>query len=262
MKKFYFIMFSLISMFFLVACQNNTKDTNVAKDSIGNKVESEKSTKKEEITKSSESNIIEYEGANIDELGDNVEKEVDNFIKGLNEEYKNLESNITNYDEYLKNVDKVEGYYLTTYEETTKMCISIREYALHYAEAILSTNKSNDDKYDELDEIYDELYEDACDAVYDEVYDGILEDIYDLFYDGVLEEKSEDIEYEDWYDARSDEYDWWSDARSDVYDEWSDCRSDVYGFWSDMRSAVFKDDIEKAYKEIDEFREDIEKLKK
>ncbi|MBQ4067926.1 MAG: hypothetical protein IJC76_01615 [Lachnospiraceae bacterium] len=261
MKKVYIFTLSLIAIVSLVGCQNNTKDTIVTKEIMSNETEDDKSVE-EKTTKSFEGNELEVGVANRDELRDSVEKQVDNYIQSLNKEYKDLESNITNYDEYTQNTNKIEEYYLTTYYETSKMCINIREYAVCYAETILSSDTSNDDKYDELEEIYDDLYEDACEAIYDEVYDGILDEIYDLFYDGVLEEKSEDIDYKDWFDARSDEYDWWSDARSDVYDEWSDCRKDVYRFWTDMRSDVFKDDIEKAYEEIEEFKADIEKLKK
>ena len=141
------------------------------------------------------------------------------------------------------------------------MIIRLCDYALNYAQIILSSDMDTDDMYDELDIIYDSIYDGAGDDIYDEIYDGILDDMYDAFYDGVLDEAYDTVEYKDWADARSNEYDLWSDARSDVYDTNSDMRSEVYGFASDVRSEVYSDDIVKAYKEINDFAEDIAKMK-
>ena len=127
----------------------------------------------------------------------------------------------------------------------------MREYSINYAEAIMASDKSNDDKYKDFEKLYDCIYDDAGNDIYDEIYDGILDDIYDDFYDGILD---------DAYDNGAP-YDEWSDARSDVYDEWSDFRSDVYDFWSDMRSELWDDDIERAEEKIADFRKDIEKIK-
>ena len=59
----------------------------------------------------------------------------------------------------------------------------------------------------------------------------------------------------------SDEYDRWSDSSSEVYDVWSDCGSDIYDFWSDVKGEIWDDDLEKAQKKIENFKEDIDKLK-
>lgn len=140
------------------------------------------------------------------------------------------------------------------------LCNRMYSYSINYAELILESNHPNDDKYDDLDMIYDIVYDDACDDIYDEIYDGILDDMYDDFYDGVLDDAYDYVAYRTWSDARSEEYDWWSDTRSDVYKKWSNTRSDIYSFWSDVRSAAYRGDMEKFEKEIADFQEDIEAI--
>ena len=51
--------------------------------------------------------------------------------------------------------------------------------------------------------------------------------MYDIYYDGIIKAAYDVVDYERWYDARSDAYDDWYDARSDAYDIWYDTRSDI-----------------------------------
>ena len=197
----------------------------------------------------------------LDELEELVMTDVESVIEALSEEYESLLTEIDTYEKYLKNTDSMEDFYKKIYTETRSICIRLRDYSINYAKTILASDKSFDDKYDELDEIYDCIYEDAGDEIYDEVYDGILDEAYDDIYNGILDDAYGDAEYKEWSRVRSNEYECWSDCRSNVYEEWSDCRSDVYEFWSDVRGAIWSDDIEKAYKKIDDFVEDIEKIK-
>lgn len=195
-------------------------------------------------------------------LDETVSTDVDNTISAMKAEYEKIISDIDTYEKYLENTDKVEAFYKQIYEDTKQLCMRMREYSLNYAETIMASDKSNDDKYKDFEKLYDCIYDDAGDDIYDEIYDGILDDLYDDFYDGILDDAYDNgVPYDEWSDARSDEYDWWSDARSDVYDEWSDFRSDVYDFWSDMRSELWDDDVERAKEKIEDFQEDIEKLK-
>jgi len=196
-----------------------------------------------------------------DKILEQASAEAENTISALSAEYDALTSEITTFASYQKNAEKVEAFYIKMVDTTKLLCIAMREYSLRYAEAIMASNMSNDDKYEELDELYDCIYDDAGDDIYDEIYDGILDDIYDAFYDGILDDAYDTVSYKEWWGARSNEYDNWSDTRSDIYDEWSDMRSDVYDFWSDMRSELWKDDVERANKRIENFRADIEKMK-
>lgn len=198
----------------------------------------------------------------FDELEEVVSTDVETVISALKSEYEELAADVDTYEKYLENTDKVEAFYEQVCEDTLCLCIRMREYSINYAEEIMASDKSNRDKYKDLEEIYDRIYDDAGDDIYDEIYDGILDDMYDDFYDGILDDAYDSAPYDEWSDARSDEYDWWSDARSDVYDEWSDFRSDVYDFWTDVRGELWDDDIERAEKKIVDFREDIEKMKR
>jgi hypothetical protein len=194
------------------------------------------------------------------DLDEAVSNEVNEIIDNLDSEYQNLVANIDTYEKYQDNIDKIEAFYAVILEDTRTLCIRMREYSIKYAEAILSSDQSNDDKYEDFDELLDVIYEDASDEILDEIYNGILDEVLDDFYNGALDDKPDGISYDEWYDIRSDEYDWWSDTRSDVYDEWSDLRSDVYDLWSDIRGELWDDDIEKAKDDLIDFIEEVEKL--
>lgn len=201
----------------------------------------------------------EIKADSLDALEEMVEKEVEDTIASLAESYEDLQAEIDTYDKYKANTEKVEAFYADVVETQQSLTIRLREYALSYAEMIVDSD--SDDKYDELEEIYDVVYDDAAEEVYDEIYKGILEDMYDLYYNGILKDAYNTVEYSEWSDLRSDEYDWWSDSRSDAYDDWSDVRSDIYGFYSDMRGEMWADDMERAQEKIEDFRADIEELK-
>ena len=55
-----------------------------------------------------------------------------------------------------------------------------------------------DTKYDELEELYNRIYDDAGNEIYDGIYDGILEDMYDDFYDGLLDDAYDNEEYSEY----------------------------------------------------------------
>lgn len=257
----------LISLFcmcvaFMTACgKNNTisDHTSEVPDSsaIEETSDSMDSEESKNITSDTEEKKIGFE-----ELDEVVSTDVENTVSDLKAEYEKLVTEIDTYKKYLDNTDRVKAFYKQVCEDTKKLCIRMREYSINYAEEIMASDKSNDEKYEDLEGLYDCIYDDAGDDIYDEIYEDILDDIYDAFYGGILEDAyDQDVEYEEWSDVCSNEYDWWSDAKSDVYDECSDFRSDVYDFWSDMSSELWDDDIERANEKIADFREDIEKLK-
>lgn len=208
-------------------------------------------------TADSEAKQTELE--NLDEV---VALDIESTVASIREEYEKLLTEIDTYDKFIENTDKMESFYKWICEENKLLCIRMREYSIIYAREITDSDKSTDEKYDDLEELYDCIYDDAGDDIYDEIYDDFFDDMYDDFYDGILDDAYDnDVPYAEWSGARSGEYRRWSGARSDVYGEWSDFRSDVYRFWSVMRSALWKDDIEKTEKEIENFEKDIEKIK-
>lgn len=213
-----------------------------------------------ESVESSTSNSQEALDGDLEKIENLVMEDVEGTIDTLLEEYELLLADVDTYESYMSNTAAVEGFYEKVYVKTIDLGIRLREYSVDLAEEILASDKSFDEKYDDFEIIYDCLYEDAGDDMYDEIYNGILDDMYDDLYAGVLDDGYDNAEYSEWYEARSNEYEWWSDTRSEVYDEWSDCRSDIYDFWSDMRGEMWDDDIEKAYKKLEDFVEDIEKL--
>lgn len=187
-------------------------------------------------------------------------KDAEDTVAALTAKYEQLVTEIPSYDVYLDNTDKVNAFYEECVSTTNALCISLQKYALNYAQIVLNSGKSYGVQYDDLEGIYDYIYEDAAKVIYDDIYDGILKEMYDSFYDGILKDAYDNASYGTWSEARSNEYEWWSDARGDVYEEWSDCRSDIYSFWSDLRGDVFGDKMDRAQKAINDYQEDIDKL--
>jgi len=209
----------------------------------------------------SEPEIPALSADSVDNLADIVEKDVGDTIAVLNSEYEQLKAELNTFDIYLANADKMEAFYEKINVTNRNLCIRMYEYSLNYAEIIINSDMTFDDKYDELNNLLDDVYDAAGDEILDGIYDGILEDMLDDYYDGIIENGQDTVEYSTWYHARSDEYEWWYDTRSDVYEDWYDFRGDVYEFWSDLRGEMWDDDQEKALEKIEDFRKDIEKMK-
>lgn len=187
--------------------------------------------------------------------------DIESTVSSLTAPYEALTADIATYDDYVANVDRVEAFYATVIEETRNLCIRLREYGADYVDSVLSSGLTCDEMYDELDVLYDDLYDDAGGDVYDEIYDDLMGDLYDVFYDGILKDAYDTVDYSDWADTHSNEYDFWSDAHSDIYDEWSDFHSDIYDLWSDVRGELWDDDLDRAAEKLADFRADLQSLK-
>lgn len=268
MRKKLFTVLASILLISLCGCSQNTTDDKYSQNEVNNQTNESDDAKKESLSSKDENTEKESSTDEIkaindgEELEESVLKDVEDTINALNEKWDGIQAEIDTYEKYKNDTKKIEEFYNSVYVEIEALNIRLYQYALDYAKAIMAEDNSIDDKYDEFDGLYDCIYEDAGDEIYDEIYDGILDEMYDVYYDGLLDEAYDTVPYSEWSDLRSDEYDWWSDTRSDVYDIWSDTRSDIYDFWSDIRSKLWDDDIDKANDIMDEFAEDVEKIKK
>ncbi len=191
-----------------------------------------------------------------------VEKDVEDTIVALEAESEQWMGTVDTYDKYVENASEIESYYKKIYEESKELCFRLYEYTYEYADMVLKSDLSCYDMYDTLEIIYNSIYDDAGDEIYDGIYDGILDDMYEAFYEEIFDAAYDTVPYSELSKNRSQEYKWLSGTRSDVYSALSDCRSDVYEFYCDIRGELWGDDIKKAEKELEKFREDIDKLKK
>lgn len=242
----------------LTAC--NGKKSNEAKSSAETTENKVTEIRNEESKKEGTKDSSASTNGNLDDI---AVKDVKESVATLNAEYEGLKTKINTYANYLANADEMETFYAKIYDTNYSLCVGMYEYSLDYAESIIYSDMSNDEKYDALQELYDSIYDDAGGEIYDGIYDGILDDMYDDFYDGLLDDaydNEEYSEYSEWYEARSNEYEWWYDTRSKVYEDWYDMRSDIYELQLDLRSAVWGDDIEKAEKEISKFKKTADKM--
>ena len=238
--------------------QNDTSNEQTNATNESTDTQDEETLNTDSSTENTENTV---EPGTLEALEANVMKDVEDSISALQEEMDTLVAEITTFDQYVENADRMEAFYANACTESLLLEICLMEHAVAYAEFIMNSDTDFDDKYDDLDELYDVVYEDAGDEFYDGIYDGILDEMYDIFYDELLDDAYDTVPYEKWLDARSNEYEWWLDARSDCYEIWLDTRSDIYEFWLDLRSATFEKDSEEVAEIIADFKEDIADLK-
>lgn len=191
------------------------------------------------------------------ELEEVVDAHVSECVQALKQEWADFSSKVDTYDKYRDSIDDVEKFHDHIVESSEQILQMISHYGVSYANLIMESDSSSKDKYKDMEDLKDCIYDDACDYVKEDIYEDLLGEIKDYYYEGILSDAKDSIDYSEWSDARGDAYDWWSDARSDIYDAWSDTRSDIYSFCSDVRSELYSGDTEKANKEIEKFAKKI-----
>lgn len=197
---------------------------------------------------------------NVEELEDVVDTHVSECVQALKNEWKSLSNDINNFDKFTKNIDTIEGFHTHIEDSSSQIFVMICNYGVLYSELILKSNSSEKDMYKDFEDFKNCIYEDACELVKEEIYEDLLEEIKDYYYEGIIKDEKDNIEYSDWSDARGDSYSWWSDARSEVYESWSDTRNDLYDFYSNIRSKLYSKDINKANKELQDFKNKVSKM--
>lgn len=268
MKRLLAFLLVLVLALSLFACgsNENKKETNNESSSILSSSANITEEKAETATKTETESIyiyidpFEVSPNSLEDLENIIDEDITNTVANLYSEWDSLSSIISTYNDYLKNADAIELFYNYINSQIEQVCIRLQIYTVKYAEIILSSDVSNDDKYDAFDDLKDCIYDDMADNVKDDIYDDLLKDMQDLLYDDILDDSDSADSYSDWYDVRSDEYENWYDTRSDVYENWYDSRSDIYSFIYDIRSELWNDDTEEAEKILANYKTDVEKL--
>ena len=198
----------------------------------------------------------------LDELKTQVDQETKQTIDSLNKDYQTLKQKVSTYDQFVAATGDVQAFYAKVTSTTDEFGVTMRERALDYANVVLSSDRTWSDRYDDIDEMYDRIYDDAGDEIFDGIYDGVLKTAFDELYDGVVKSGFDTAgDYQQWSDVSSAEYERWSDARSDVYESISDFRSDVYEFFSDVKGRILAKDKERVQEKIDDFTEKVDKVR-
>ena len=197
----------------------------------------------------------------IEEITKEVDKETQDALASMQSDFATLSGKINSYDAFVADTAELQAFYDKVIAYTTSLGVVLRERAVDYANAVLNSKKDSSEQYDDIDELFDRIYDDAGDDIYDGTYEGVLDDAYKTFYDGVIQDGYDLNDYAQWSDVSSQEYERWSDARSDVYEVWSDFRSDIYEFYSDIKGEFFDKDTERAQEKIENFQKEIESLK-
>ena len=258
MKKFWAISVATMMAVSMAACGSVLEGAEGLENKLAQtatRVEKDQTKQKDSVTER------EVVAADLDELEGLVLADVDKTVNALKKDYEELLSEVDTYEKYVKNVELVEGFYENVSTETNSLCIRLREYSIDFSNMILNSDKSSGEKYNDWNILYECVYENAGNKIFDEIYNGILTDAFEDLYGGILTDGYADAEYNEWFAVTSAEYKMWSDTGSEVYNEWSDCLSDIFAFWSSASAEILLDDIDGAWEDVNEFAEDIEKLK-
>lgn len=252
MKKTLSLLLATMMVLSFSACNKNPQTESNESQATNNNVDW--STTNDKFASDISANTIE-------ELEGIIAKDVENTINALNREWEPIAASVKTYGEYINNAEKIEAFYEKVTSESELANIRLQSYAIKYAELIMSSDMSKENKYDAFDDLCDYIYEDSADDLYDGIYEGLLENMYEVIYEDALDDSSSAPTYSDWSNARSKEYRNLSDARSDFYRSYSSARSDIYKFISRMRSEIWAGKIEEAQEIIDDYKADISKLK-
>lgn len=245
-------------MLMLPACGSNNSTT---PDDTGAANDSQTSEDNTQTDDTDGQDGIDSPATTLDELNDEVASYVESEAANIVATSDALIAGMSDYDDYVANVDSVQEFYDNAIGDVTQMAIQLQQYSIDYATMVTSSDEERADQYDDIEELYDTIYEDAFDVIYDDIYDDMMDDIYDAFYDGIIDDAYDTVPYDEWYDAHSDAYDMWYDARSDIYDVFYDYRSDVYDFYSDIRSDIYQQNPDAIEKDITDFQADVDELK-
>lgn len=260
-KKKLLAVLVLIAVLILTSCSGNKQNQESSSPST-------KSNSSEDKTKPIEKVDTEEKSVERDNTKDDQDPyeametksitDVEQVLKKLEEKVEKLGKEINSYDLYKENIDKIKASYEEILNENKSLGTKLKENSVEYAQLIIKSEDKADERYKVLENVFDNIYEDAAKDMYD-IYDDVMKDMYDAFYDGALSKTPDGVDYTKWSDIRSDEYDLWSETRSDIYDDWSDNRSDIYDFISDLRSEAYDDDEKGIAKEIEKFKSEIDK---
>lgn len=240
-KKIKFVMLLFVTLFGTVGCENENYSNIQSFDES-------KGTSISEIS----SSIDELKAASINEVNASVNE--------LKDEYSKLTNKVNSYDNFKSNVSEVERYYEQIEKDTKKICIKLMEISVEYAEYVMSSKVDNDDKYDEIGALYDDIYADALNEVFDLIYSDLLDNMFDYYYAGIIDDAYDSVSYSEYSDVKTAEYKRWSDCKSEIYKIWSDAKSEIYSFYSDILSNLWSSDFEDVKEEIEKFKEKIESL--
>lgn len=207
-KKFIALLLALTLVLSATACgAQSATDTSTPNDTSTEQTDSSNESSDDQTEETADTNVSAEQAKNTVEPGTlealeaDVMKDIENSISALQSEMDTLVAEITTFDKYVENVDRMEAFYTKACTDSLLLEICLMEHAVTYAEFIMNSDNDFDDKYDDLDELYDVVYENAGDEFYDGIYDGILEDMYDIFYDELLDAAYDSAPYEKWLDA-------------------------------------------------------------
>lgn len=196
-------------------------------------------------------------GSSLSELKVNAEADEKKLTDDLKKDFEELKDKTDTIEKYKENKDNVKDFYKKIVDNTETFCNRAKEYSIKYLELILNSKKSTYDMYDELDKMYEDIYEGILENVYDDIYEELLENMYKQYYEGILEDAYDSLPYEEYSELKSDEYNNYSTTTSEVYNIYSNTTSDIYKLYSSLKGPLYDDNLDKSKETLNNFVENM-----
>lgn len=230
----------VVIVYFVV--EKSEEENEVTEESTIKPTENQKNTTS--VTQQSSTASSTTNNSELSKLyNDNINK-----INSFGNTYKTKLESVFNsvgdsYDKYVANKGVIENWYTSLKTDYKSLFEETENVTKNYFESVKSNiPASNYDKWtNEFENVYKDYYKTAYEKIYKDIYKGVFEDIYDKYYKTVLNKQPNNVNYDIWYETRSDFYDLWYDEKSDFYDNWYESKSDFYDNWYEAKSDMYDD---------------------
>lgn len=185
-----------------------------------------------------------------------IDRDFDNAISMLQSELDMVYSTTGDtYDDYVANKKVLSDWYAQLPDKMSRLYKSTMDNSIVYFRNVASSaDHSDSDTVDNAMNVFQKrVYEDAFGKLDDVIYENTFNEINDRYYDGIFGEQTDEVDFVDWFNEKSECYSEWLDAKSDFYAEWLDAKSEIYGVYLDVLSEFWigNFDVDSIFEDVD-----------
>lgn len=255
MKKMVLMVGMMFMAFYLCACGSDRKEESVLKQIESEAASEEQESAKQESDKQTEEQATSEE--ELEQILQDIERDFDNTIKELSDNLEEVYASVGEaYQGYKDNSQEISDWYGQALEKSKLLFERTMEHSIQYFQAVAAAvGRDGTTATDELMDIFEKrVYEDAFEKLNDDIYEKAFEGLNSKYYEGILNEKPDEVDYGEWFEARTDCYSEWLDNRTELYSSWLDSRTELYSLWLEMNSEFWVNNFD-----VDSILENIEK---
>lgn len=125
------------------------------------------------------------EDCTLNTIGTFIEDTYTAWLSNIQNESETLLSKVNTVEDYKNNREEIEGFYRRVTDELELMGITLREYALYYAELLLESDYNSSEKIESMNTFFSDLCETIVYSVGEEVH-GCVDNFHTTLLSGPL----------------------------------------------------------------------------